>query len=73
MNTENLVEEVKTIAHNAGAAIMKIYMDADLSQVVDYKADDSPLTLADQAADKVIKKGLEDLSVQYPFLSEEGK
>ncbi|WNB17886.1 3'(2'),5'-bisphosphate nucleotidase CysQ [Marivirga arenosa] len=73
MQIENLVEEVKAIALNAGAAIMKIYADADLSQVVDYKADDSPLTLADEAADKVIKKGLEELSVQYPILSEEGK
>jgi 3'(2'), 5'-bisphosphate nucleotidase len=73
MQTENLVKEVKIIAKNAGAAIMKIYTDADLSQVVDYKADESPLTLADQAADKVIKKGLEELSVQYPILSEEGK
>ncbi len=73
MKIENLVEEVKVIAKNAGAAIMKIYTDADLSQVVDYKADDSPLTLADEAADKVIKKGLEELPVQYPILSEEGK
>lgn len=73
MQIENLVEEVKAIALNAGAAIMKIYADADLSQVVDYKADDSPLTLADEAADKVIKKGLEELSIQYPILSEEGK
>ncbi len=73
MKIENLVKEVKTIAQDAGAAIMKIYADADLSKVVDYKADDSPLTLADGAADKVIKKGLEALSVQYPILSEEGK
>lgn len=70
---ENLVEEVKNIAQKAGAAIMRIYADADLSQVVEHKADDSPLTLADQAADKVIKAGLEALSVQYPILSEEGK
>ena len=73
MNVELLVEEIKNIAQNAGAAIMKIYTDADLSQVVDYKADDSPLTLADEAADQVIKKGLEALAVQYPILSEEGK
>lgn len=73
MEIENLVEEVKIIAKNAGVAIMKIYEDADLSTVVDYKADDSPLTLADEAADAVINKGLEALSVQYPILSEEGK
>lgn len=73
MKIENLVEEIKNIAQNAGAEIMKIYTDADLSKVIDYKADDSPLTLADEAADKVIKKGLEALSVQYPILSEEGK
>lgn len=73
MNTEQLLSELKKIAKEAGDAIMDIYNDADLSTVVDHKADDSPLTLADKAADEVIKKGLESLSVQYPILSEEGK
>jgi 3'(2'), 5'-bisphosphate nucleotidase len=52
---------------------MQVYNNAELSKVVEHKADDSPLTLADQASEKVIKKGLEGLSIQYPILSEEGK
>ncbi|MBK6267057.1 3'(2'),5'-bisphosphate nucleotidase CysQ [Marivirga sp. S37H4] len=73
MNQEQLIKELKIISFNAGKAIMEIYNDADLSKVVDHKADDSPLTLADKAADKVIMKGLQSLPVQYPILSEEGK
>ncbi|GAA5032550.1 3'(2'),5'-bisphosphate nucleotidase CysQ [Marivirga lumbricoides] len=73
MNTQELLIELKNIAKDAGDAIMHIYNDADLSTVVDHKADDSPLTLADKAADDVIKKGLESLAVKYPILSEEGK
>lgn len=67
MQIEDLVEEVKIIAKNAGAAIMNIYTDADLSQVVDYKADDSPLTLADEAADKVIKKAWKNFQFNILF------
>jgi 3'(2'), 5'-bisphosphate nucleotidase len=69
----DLIDQIKEIAKKAGEAIMDVYNNADLNQIVEHKADDSPLTLADQAAEKVIKKGLEDLSTQYPILSEEGK
>jgi 3'(2'), 5'-bisphosphate nucleotidase len=69
----DLIDQIKEIAKKAGEAIMDVYNNADLNQVVEHKADDSPLTLADQAAEKVIKKGLEELSTQYPILSEEGK
>lgn len=68
-----LIDQIKQIAKEAGQAIMEVYDNADLSKVVDHKADDSPLTLGDQASEKVIKKGLEGLSIQYPILSEEGK
>jgi 3'(2'), 5'-bisphosphate nucleotidase len=40
---------------------------------VEYKHDNSPLTLADKKANKVIEIGLKGLSVNYPILSEEGK
>lgn len=73
MNTKQIIEELKKISKEAGDAIMHIYNDADLSKVVDHKADDSPLTLADKAADDVIKKGLELMEEQFPILSEEGK
>ncbi len=73
MDTKKIIEELKKISKDAGDAIMHIYNDADLSKVVDHKADDSPLTLADKAADDEIKKGLEALQYDFPILSEEGK
>lgn len=73
MNYSKLSSEIMDIAKRAGDAIMEIYNNADLSNVVDYKADDSPLTLADKASENVIKPALEKLDLQYPILSEEGR
>ncbi|MDD4977081.1 MAG: 3'(2'),5'-bisphosphate nucleotidase CysQ [Gallionella sp.] len=64
-----LLDEVAHIARMAGQAIMAVYNGSDLG--VTSKADDSPLTLADLAAHKVIVAGLEKLEVTYPILSEE--
>ncbi len=65
------IEQLLKIAHKAGVAILEIYNDAELSKVVDHKADDSPLTLADKASNKVIMEGLQNLQSGYPILSEE--
>ena len=40
---------------------------------VEYKQDSSPLTLADKKANDIIEDGLNQLSVNFPILSEEGK
>lgn len=64
------IQSVVAIAKDAGNAIMQIYRD-DFS--VDYKSDESPLTQADREAHAIIIKGLENLPVQFPILSEEGK
>ena len=66
INTQDIV----TIAKEAGNAIMQIYAQ-DFE--VEYKQDNSPLTLADQAANDIIETGLNQLSVNLPILSEEGK
>ena len=51
------------IAREAGNEILRIYNDEALSQNVDYKADNSPLTLADKASNEIIVRELEkDLS-----------
>jgi 3'(2'), 5'-bisphosphate nucleotidase len=67
-----LVELIKTIAIDAGEEILKIYADED-SFGVELKSDDSPLTKADKAANKVIVEGLQKLEVAYPIISEEEK
>jgi len=65
--TPELVNQVKHIAKEAGAAIMNIY-----SQEIEVvsKADDSPLTQADLASHHVICEGLAKIS-DLPILSEE--
>jgi 3'(2'), 5'-bisphosphate nucleotidase len=64
------IQDIVTIAKEAGNAIMQIY-DQDFE--VEYKQDNSPLTLADKKANDIIEDGLNHLSVNLPILSEEGK
>ena len=65
----SLLPKIISIARAAGEAIMEVY--ADPANAVMTKADDSPLTQADLAADKVIKDGLLGLNLGWPVLSEE--
>jgi 3'(2'), 5'-bisphosphate nucleotidase len=64
-----LLAQVVAIARQAGQAIMAVY--ADPSAAVITKADESPLTQADLAADRVINAGLTALDLGWPVLSEE--
>ena len=64
------IQDIITIAKEAGNAIMQIYKQ-DFE--VEYKRDNSPLTLADKKANDIIEDGLNQLSVNLPILSEEGK
>ena len=64
----NLLKEIEMIARDAGKVMMEIYQkDFEIYE----KADESPLTEADLAANEVIKKGLSNLETLYPILSEE--
>ena len=62
-------QALQQIIHNAADAIMEIYQKADLG--VEQKSDDSPVTAADIAANKVIMAGLQALTPDIPVLSEE--
>jgi len=64
-----LLPEVKKIADMAGDAILKVY-NTDFD--VEHKDDDSPLTAADTAANRVIMDELAKLTPDAPRLSEEG-
>ena len=64
------VQDIVTIAKEAGDAIMQIYKQ-DFE--VEYKQDSSPLTLADKKANDIIENGLNQLSVNTHILSEEGR
>lgn len=64
---------LQNIAIAAGKKILEIYHDSDFSQVVDFKDDSSPLTLADKAAHEVIVAELKNHYPEIPIISEEGK
>jgi 3'(2'), 5'-bisphosphate nucleotidase len=64
--------KVVDLAVEAGKTIQEIY-DRSEGVVVEKKADNSPLTIADRASHNVIAKGLKDLHPGIPVLSEEGK
>ena len=62
--------QIGAIARAAAAAILQVY-HGDFT--VQTKGDDSPLTAADLAAQRVIVAGLATLQEQLPVLSEEAK
>lgn len=64
-----LLEEVSGIARRAGEEILEVYASGDAGARA--KADDSPLTLADLRAHRVIVESLRALTPQIPVLSEE--
>ena len=66
------IKEILNISKLAGEEILKIYNDKSLFNIVDFKADDSPLTLADKKSHEVISRNIEDLYPHIPLLSEEG-
>ena len=72
MDLTKLANEIMPIARAAGAEIMRIY---EASAGIEYskKDDDSPLTRADENANRVICEGLEKLSPRFPIVSEENK
>ena len=72
MRWEKELEAAKQVAVEAGKAIMDIYQGADQT-FVEYKSDQSPLTIADQAANKIIVEFLRNNFSQYAVLSEEEK
>jgi 3'(2'), 5'-bisphosphate nucleotidase len=65
---EALLPDVRAIARRAGEAILRVY--AGEFDVVS-KADDSPVTAADLAAQAVIAEGLAALTPRVPIISEE--
>jgi 3'(2'), 5'-bisphosphate nucleotidase len=67
------IDKLLAIAKQAGAGILKVYNDDPENSSVTYKADESPLTLADSVSHQIIAVGLAALTPEIPILSEEGK
>lgn len=68
--SETLLNDVLAIAQQAGEAILAVYNAAGDLQV-ESKADNSPLTLADEASNECIVAGLTALDASIPIVSEE--
>lgn len=78
INNKNMIDNINLddlvkIAQKAGDKIVDIYENEDFSKTVDFKADNSPLTIADKASHNIIEEELELLDLGIPVLSEEGK
>jgi len=65
----DLLTAMSHIARSAGEVILEIYREDDLG--LEFKADRSPLTRADLAANTIIVEGLRQLASEIPILSEE--
>ncbi|MCG8306711.1 MAG: 3'(2'),5'-bisphosphate nucleotidase CysQ [Cytophagales bacterium] len=67
------LDSLSKLAVQAGKEILRIYYDNSLSRDINYKSDNSPLTLADKASNNIIVHTLRKLDPKIPILSEEEK
>ncbi len=65
---KDLLPEIRRIAKEAGEKIMEVY---EKGFEIEIKADNSPVTTADLAANEVIERELNKLLPLFPILSEE--
>jgi 3'(2'), 5'-bisphosphate nucleotidase len=72
MSMSALLSSVIALSKQAGQAILAVYHDPTVMEVVE-KSDHSPLTTADLAAHHCIVRGLQQLTPDWPILSEESK
>ena len=71
MDFRKELEVAKKAAMLAGKKIMEIYESGDFD--VEHKSDDSPLTKADKAANKIIVEMIKEVFPKHAILSEEEK
>ena len=70
MKWEKELEAAKEASVKAGKAILEIYQNMNDIEI-EYKTDNSPLTQADKAANRIIVKALREQFPQHAILSEE--
>ncbi|WP_108385740.1 3'(2'),5'-bisphosphate nucleotidase CysQ [Yoonia sediminilitoris] len=69
MDFDHLTNVLRDLALDAGEKIMAVYLASDFD--VRSKADDSPVTEADEAADAIISAGLREAFPDVPLVTEE--
>lgn len=72
MNLSKLLVEVRSAVAEAGAEILAIYSDPAKFET-EQKDDNSPLTAADVAANRLLVSRLQELTPAIPILAEESK
>ncbi|MCW9047022.1 MAG: 3'(2'),5'-bisphosphate nucleotidase CysQ [Gammaproteobacteria bacterium] len=70
LNLEYLCQNALSIAVVAGKKILEFY---ESKYTVENKQDNTPLTTADLAADKIIRNGLKELTPEIPVITEESE
>ncbi len=70
LNLQYLCQNALSIARIAGEKILEIY---DSKFTIEHKEDNTPLTTADLAADKIIRNALHELTPEIPVLTEESE
>lgn len=68
---DDLLDSCIMLAHKAGDSILPFWQSRQTLQVT-HKSDKTPVTAADLAAHKILYKGLQNLTPDWPILSEEG-
>jgi 3'(2'), 5'-bisphosphate nucleotidase len=71
MLSESRISDISALLREAGTEIMRVYNSNDFGTRI--KEDNSPVTEADLASDKIIKTGLERITPGVPVFSEETK
>ncbi len=69
--SEKKLTSLKECILNAGEKILEIYHQSNLESVIEWKQDNSPLTLADKAANDIIVTKLKEIFPHDAILSEE--
>ncbi len=69
MDNDEICYVFRRLAIEAGLKIMNIYDQNNFD--INIKSDDSPVTIADEAADKIIYQGLQEAFPKVPIVTEE--
>lgn len=69
MDNDEICYVFRRLAIEAGLKIMNIYDQNNFE--INIKSDDSPVTIADEAADKIIYQGLQEAFPKVPIVTEE--
>lgn len=72
ISLSSVIEQVKQIAEEAGKIILDFY-ESDFKGTIEYKSDNSPVTIADRTANEFIVSNLQKIYSDIPVIAEESQ